>query len=394
MSESVLIEKFKEGYAALFERNWPLWVGGLLLALLGILCMAATRPWGVAGGLRVWGDWFFYGVGLYGQRPASALFLSDAAILTWGLLFGAFGSALLSRQFSLRMAPGLELGKGFVGGVLMGIGSVMAGGCNVGGFYSALAAGSVSGFAMMIGLIVGALIGLKYLLWEIEHIPTKPPKQKQSSGPGGVDWNKIQPWLGAAFFVFMIGYAYCLGQRAYTGQAILMMLALAIGLVIQRCRFCFVRSFRDPFMTGEADATRAVALSVIVSVIGFMIIKWYNADLELVYTYHHWLGGLVGGVIFGVGMLLAGGCGSGSVWRAGEGHVKLIIAVICFALSNSLFKHYVFTNKVAESWGQNFLFLPNLVGGYFWAILLTAAVMLVWWAIMAWNEETDKLTIT
>ena len=395
MSESVMVEKFKEGYAALFEKNWPLWVGGILLALLGTLCMAATRPWGVVGGLRVWADWFFYGVGLYDQAPRHALFLSDSAILTWGLLFGAFGSALLSRQFAFRMAPGLEMGKGVAGGVLMGVGSVMAGGCNVGGFYTALAAGSVSGFAMMIGLIVGAMIGLKYLLWEIEHIPTKPPKQKQAStGQGGVDWDKVQPWLGGAFFLFLIGYAYCLSLRAYTNQAILMMLAMGIGLVIQRCRFCFVRAFRDPFMTGEAEATRAVALSVIISVIAFMLIKWHNAELEMIYTYHHWIGGLVGGVIFGMGMLLSGGCGSGSLWRAGEGHVKLIIVVICFALSNSLFKQYVFTNEVAESWGKGFLFLPNLVGGYFWAIIISAAVMLIWWAIMAWNEETDKLTLT
>ena len=46
----------------------------------------------------------------------------------------------------------------------------------------------------------------------------------------------------------------------------------------------------------------------------------------------------MGGVIFGIGMLLAGGCGSGSVWRAGEGQFKLILAVITFSMSNSLFK--------------------------------------------------------
>ena len=61
---SVLVEKFKEGYSVLFDRNWPLWVGGVLLALLGIICMAAGRPWGVAGGLRVWSDWLFYWIGL------------------------------------------------------------------------------------------------------------------------------------------------------------------------------------------------------------------------------------------------------------------------------------------------------------------------------------------
>lgn len=387
----VLVEKFKEGYGVLFDRNWPLWVGGVILALLGAICMAAGRPWGVAGGLRVWGDWVFYGIGLYQQAPGHALWLSNPAILTWGLLFGAFGSALLSRQFAFRPAPPLELGKGLVGGVFMGVGSVMAGGCNVGGFYTAIAAGSVSGFAMMVGLLVGALIGLKYLMWEIEHLPSKPPKQRAAK-EGGRDWKKVQPWLGLIFFVFLVGWAYFLSTQAYTQPAVLMLAAVGIGVVIQRCRFCFVRSFRDPFMTGEAVATRAVALSVILSVLIFFTIKWFRSDWQMIYIYHHWIGGLVGGAIFGIGMLLAGGCGSGSVWRAGEGQWKLIIAVITFALSNSLFKQYVWTNKFAASWGKAY-FLPNLTGGYFWAIVITAAIMLIWWAVMAWNEETDRLTI-
>jgi uncharacterized membrane protein YedE/YeeE len=390
MAESVLVDRFKQGYSALFERNWPFWVGGVLIAFLGVLAFASGRPWGVVGGLRVWADWLFYAIGLYDKAPSYNLFLSQPAMLTWALLFGAFGSALLSRQFSIQMAPNWELLKGFVGGILLGIGSVMAGGCNVGGFYTALAAGSVSGFAMMVGLIIGALIGLKYLMWEMEHITTKPLKAKEAK-EGGVDWKKIQPWLGALVFLIIIIWAYGLSFIAYTEIGVLMLIGAGIGIVIQRVRFCFVRSFRDPFMTGEAVATRAVALSLMLSFVGFMIIKWAGLQPETTYVYHHWIGGLVGGVIFGVGMLLTGGCGSGSVWRAGEGQVKLIIAVIMFALSNSLFKHYVFTNKVAQAWGKPY-FLPDATG-YFWAIVIVCLVMVVWWAIMAWNEETDKLTM-
>jgi hypothetical protein len=390
MSDSVMVEKFKEGYSTVFDRNWPFWVGAVLIAFLGVLCMAWGRPWGVAGGLRVWGDWLFYGIGLYGQAPRHPLFMSEAAILTWGLLFGAFGSALMARQFTFQMAPRWELGKGLVGGILMGLGSVMAGGCNVGGFYSALAAGSLGGFGMMIGLLVGAIAGLKYLMWEMENIETGSLGQKEAK-EGGFDWRKVQPWVGALFFAALVIIAYALSFFAYTNEAVLMLLAVGIGIVIQRVRFCFVRSFREPFMTGEAGPTRAVALSVMLSVVGFFVIKWWGLWPETTYAYHHWIGSLVGGAVFGVGMILAGGCGSGSVWRAGEGQIKLIVAVIFFALSNSLFKHYVFTNEVARSWGTP-LFLPHATG-YFWAIILIFLVMIAWWAMAAWNEETDKLTL-
>lgn len=390
MADSAVMDKFKEGYAAVFDRNWPFWSGGVFLAILGVFCFAWGRPWGVAGGLRVTGDWIFYWLGIYGTQPKSAFFFSDPATLTWGLLFGAFGAALMSRQFAITMAPKLELIKGVIGGIFMGIGSAMAGGCNVGGFYTALAAGSVSGFAMMLGLLVGAVIGLKYLLWEIENITSKPPKMKKAK-EGGIDWKKVQPFLGAAFFLFLILWAWCMSYRAFTHTGVLLLLAVAIGFVIQRVRFCFVRAFRDPFMTGEAVGTRAVAMSVMISLLGFMIIKWTGLRPEMSYVYHHWIGGLVGGGIFGVGMLLAGGCGSGSVWRAGEGQVKLIIAVLCFALSNSLFRKAVWTREVADAWGQP-VYLPE-VTTYFGAILITFAVMGIWWFIMAWNEETDSLNM-
>jgi len=48
------------------------------------------------------------------------------------------------------------------------------------------------------------------------------------------------------------------------------------------------------------------------------------------------IGALAGGTLFGVGMTLAGGCGAGSIWRAGEGQVKLWAALAMFALGASL----------------------------------------------------------
>ena len=43
---------------------------------------------------------------------------------------------------------------------------------------------------------------------------------------------------------------------------------------MQRTRFCFVRAFREPFMTGDASATKAVVLAVLIGVVGFSILKW------------------------------------------------------------------------------------------------------------------------
>src|SRR5256886_12447382 len=61
--------------------------------------------------------------------------------------------------------------KGAFGGLLMGVGAVLAFGCNIGGFFSATSALSLSGLGMMLGLGVGAFLGLRYLLWETQHRP-------------------------------------------------------------------------------------------------------------------------------------------------------------------------------------------------------------------------------
>jgi len=41
-----------------------------------------------------------------------------------------------------------------------------------------------------------------------------------------------------------------------------------------------------------------------------------------------WANYLVGGVLFGVGMVLAGGCVSGTLYKAGEGHLNSIVALM------------------------------------------------------------------
>jgi uncharacterized membrane protein YedE/YeeE len=387
---SVMGGIFKRAYSTVFYENWPLWVGGVLVGIMSVLTFAWARPWGVAGGLRNWGDWFFNQIGVYSQAPVSPL-LSTNSILTLGLLWGAFGAALMSKQFALRMSPGLELIKGVVGGSLLGIGSAMAGGCNVGGFYTATSALSFGGLAMMVGLIMGAYLGLRYLYWEMMHLPSSPPKGV--SGKKGVSLIGIEPYIGALVFIGAILAAWFYAREAYARVGGLLLCGIAFGIIIQRTRFCFVRCFRDPFMTGEGNMVRAVTYSLIISILGYAALKWTGLRGEEAYvTQTFWFGSLVGGIIFGFGMLLSGGCGSGSVWRAGEGHVKLMVAVVCFALGNSLFKALIKSSEGLKALIGTRVFIPDFIG-YKWTVIILIAIFVVYSLIATWNEETDKFTV-
>ncbi|HDH01239.1 MAG TPA: hypothetical protein ENG80_05465 [Nitrospirae bacterium] len=138
--KSVLFAILNDAYAKIFFKNWPVWLGGLLIGITSVITFAWARPWGVIGGLREWFDWLFYSLGIYSTHPYYSPHLSSASVLTFGLLWGAFASGLLSKQFAVRTPPPFELVRSAIGGTLMGIGAAMAMGCNVGGFFSAASA--------------------------------------------------------------------------------------------------------------------------------------------------------------------------------------------------------------------------------------------------------------
>ena len=67
--ERVITGLLKRGYRQVFEEQWPIMTGGLLIGILSIITFAWARPLGVVGGLRNWAQWFSFQVGWYDQAP-------------------------------------------------------------------------------------------------------------------------------------------------------------------------------------------------------------------------------------------------------------------------------------------------------------------------------------
>lgn len=366
-----------------------MWVGGLLFGVLNVFMFAYEKAWSVADGVRNWGNWFFNTIQV-SEMIIIDPHLYSTSILNFGLIVGAFASALLAKQFQLRGAPSRELFKAVLGGSLMGIGSSLSFGCNIGGFFSALSALSMAGVAMMAGLVIGAFIGLKILVWEITYL--SPVSSSQTSQEKSKSWKQNQPLAGVLVLLAGISLALIYDELDYSIRGGFLIFGLLIGIIMQRTRFCFVRAFREPFMTGDGDAAKSVALAVIISVVGFSILKWSDMkDWEASVSVGFWLGSLLGGIIFGVGMSLSGGCASGSLWRAGEGHLKLWVALISFALSGSYFREWLVESGWISKLGEA-VFIPDLIG---WKIgvLSVCLLMLVWYLLVSWNEATKKLVI-
>ena len=382
-------DTFSEFYSSVVKSNWSPITGGILIALFAILLEMWGRPWGIIAGLRNWGEWFWYWVGVIDEEPIHPLW-SSASVINIGFLLGAFISANLAYEFGIRVPPFLEIIKGIIGGILMGIGGSLARGCNIGGFYTPFTNLSASAIPMMIGLMIGALVAVKYLLWEIEHLPSK--------GGTEISLKKLNPILGIIALIVLIwgGYAYFHSEDemgALLGGSLFF--SAGIGYAMHRSRLCFVAAFREPFLSGEATFARAIILSMFLAMIGILFIKLAEIMPPMVYVPQTFIwGALIGGFIFGIGMVIAGGCGSGSLFRVAEGQVKLIIAVIFFALTNALVRYYM--DYVWKIWDKGILgkkvFLPNYLG-YGGAFILLSLVLLLWYVFVTWNEKSEKFVI-
>lgn len=106
---------------------------------------------------------------------------------------------------------------------------------------------------------------------------------------------------------------------------------LAFGYALQRGRFCTNTGFRDALMIRDDTLLRAWALAVVVQLVGVTALAgggWLPLTVPPL-----WLGAnLLGGLAFGVGMVLAGGCSSGTCYRVGEGMAGSVLALIGFGV--------------------------------------------------------------
>jgi uncharacterized protein len=374
-------------YAAVFGRPWPVWGAAVLVATINVFLFAFDRPWTASDGLRNWGDWVLTGLRLAHRPDLVAPWLYSGSLLNLGVLLGGLTGALLSREFAIRVPPPGELVKGAGGGVLMGVGAMLAFGCNIGGFFSAVSALSLSGFGMMLGLGLGAFLGLRYLLWETERRPQWSSGTARVWGAPSAATPSRQPLAGLLVAGALLVVPFLYARGGYPAQGVFLLFGVVFGVVFQRSRFCLVRAFREPFMTGDAEHTRAAALAVAVSMLGFAILKF--TDLK---DSGDWVfpgagvGALAGGTLFGVGMTVAGGCGAGSIWRAGEGQVKLWAALAGFALGASLARLALVEAGALQKLGWA-VFLPAVLG---WggAVLATLLVLAAWALLATWNEDT------
>jgi len=394
---SEIWKEIRKIYHFLFIQDMPLWVAGIGLGILAILIFLWRYPWGISSGYANWGHQLYYyvlGLGEFvglNKRPLPP-WLHPVSVMNIGMVLGAMGASMMKLDFSTYLAPTREYVKGFLGGAFMGIGSAFANGCIEGGFYTAVGVYSLGGFMMMIGLAVGSILGVKYLIWEMLNWPVKIPEAKPPKTPK-IDWRKWHPYIGGAIYILtcLSFYVYAAFDKTVIGGMIFF--GLWIGYFMQRARFCLQRTFRNPFMTGDYEMVKAVILSLVIYSAGSAVIKYgyFQPDTHGI-DHRFWMGSLIGGFIFGLGMVIAGACASSALWRAGEGNTKIWLAIVGFCIVNPPVLHAVKSTALGPFLGKG-IYIPEILT-WTWTPIVYLLFFLVWYLLSVYNEKTEKFVIS
>lgn len=190
--------------------------------------------------------------------------------------------------------------------------------------------------------------------------------------------------FGVALLVAIIGIGFFIGNQQ-PKSALLWVLGVSAGFILQRSRFCFTASLRDPVLTGGTSLTKAVVIAIATATVGFTVLQVAASAKGNPIPGHIFPVGIhtaVGAVMFGIGMVIAGGCASGTLMRVGEGFVMQILSLTFFIIGS------LWGAKDFEWWSHKFMprngiFLPEVLG---WplAIALQFALLLAIFILADW----------
>lgn len=285
---------------------------GLLLGFFGVM-------------LSVWGNPENSGicVSCFIENSAGALGLHNNSRLQYlrpelvGFVLGAFGSALLRREFRSRggSAPLLR----FVAGFFLIVGCAVFIGCPI-KLFLRFTAGDLTSISGVIGLFVGVWCGLKGLAHGIELGRLSPAAAPRGSG-----------LLSPAFFLLLLIFLFItpafliVSEKGSSAQHAPLLISLGAGLTLgfiaQGSRFCITGSIRDVLLMGR----RAPLLWGGIAFLGSALVvnlatgRFNPGFAGQPGSHQEYIWSFLGMVLVGWFSVLIGGCPFRQLVKSGEG---------------------------------------------------------------------------
>lgn len=321
----MLWENFKRDYLVRFWAPVPAVIAA---GVLSAYYFGITGTfWAVTGEFTRWGGHLLQFLGYHPETWGyfKVLHLEGTpldridGLMIIGMFAGCLSAALWANNVKLRVPQHrIRIVQAVAGGIIAGFGARLAMGCNLAAFFTGIPQFSLHAWFFALATAAGSWFGARFTMLPVFRTPVK--LQKVSAAKTivqDVDRATRRFRLGmlvfAAFFLWAVAKtldAPKLGLAALFG--------LAFGLIIERAQVCFTSAFRDLWLTGRTQMAKAIIIGMAVSTIGVFSYVQLGVSPKIM-----WAGpnSVIGGLLFGFGIVLAGGCETGWMYRAVEGQV-------------------------------------------------------------------------
>lgn len=204
--------------------------------------------------------------------------------------------------------------------------------------------------------------------------------------------NLIPVGIGVLAVIVIIGFLLAM-KSALLG--FFWLTGIGFGFILQKARFCFTASLRDPYLTGSTSLTKAVLIAFVVTTIGFTAIK-YGAFIRGLpipgqgYVVPISFATIFGAFIFGIGMVISGGCASGTLMRVGEGFYMQMLSLAFFIIGSLWGAHDFGWWKLHFMIEGKAVFLPDVFGWFFALVIQLLFIGLLYILADRWEQRGQK----
>lgn len=246
------------------------------------------------------------------------------------MLAGSAIAALAAGDFRWRIPP---LRRRFVqavfGGVVAGFGARLAYGCNLAAMFTGIPQFSLHAWLFTLATAIGTFGGVKVIQLRWWRGPTRIVRATARTAPDpGLERRRRARHRGIAVTIgvglLVAAGLYVMDDRPLLAVAVLF--GTAFGALIQRGQICFTAAFRDLWVTGRTKLADALVMGLAAATITTFVVLMVTGVDPI--TKPAGIGTIIGGLLFGLGIVFAGACETGMMYRATEGQ---IVAWFAFA---------------------------------------------------------------
>jgi len=160
------------GWKKVLRGSWPLFTAAIVLAVLNALVLTIRgNPWGITSAFALWGGKFLdivgmdvsswgYFAGANGEALKNTVLADSTSVMNFGIILGAFISASFQGTFKPKKIKLGVAGAAILGGLLMGYGSRLAFGCNIGAYFGGISSFSIHGWVWAVMAMLGTFVAL------------------------------------------------------------------------------------------------------------------------------------------------------------------------------------------------------------------------------------------